>query len=59
MRTALEAARTSPENRHMMRTIEHQIKVIDGSPVERDTLDRHQRIVRFLRVFSMRRPSAG
>lgn len=55
MRTALEAARTSPENPHLMRTIRHQLDVVADEAEHQGFLDRHRRIARFLRVLSMRR----
>lgn len=56
MRTALEAARSTPENEHMMRTLDHQLKLIEAEQRHRETLERHHLITRVLRVLAMRRP---
>lgn len=56
MREALDMARLHPENKQLMRTLEHQLKAIANRSDLDDPVHRHHRIARFLRVFSLRRP---
>lgn len=56
MREALATARQHPENKSLMRTLEHQLKVIAETSAHKDTVERHRRVARFLRVFTMHRP---
>jgi Zn-finger nucleic acid-binding protein len=56
MREALATARQHPENRQLMRTLEHQLKVIAETSAHKDLVERHRRVARFLRVFTMHRP---
>ncbi len=56
MREELARARQHPENKQLMRTLEHQLKVIAETSAHHDTVERHRRVARFLRVFNMRRP---
>ena len=56
MEHALREAREAGENPQMMRTVMHQIKVLELEEEHRVGAERHLRLQRFLRVLSMRRP---